>query len=140
MPQLTYAPEGADPKVWDLDFGKLLSPERIAIEKMTGLGWRDVQKGFYNDAGVVMHALLYILLKRDRPTLQPKEVVFASDDITSDITDDEAHDILETLRAQESLDDDELEVLAELEARFAKSDPDEEGPKEASTNESESTT
>lgn len=121
MPRLTYTPEGADPKVWDFSFGRLMSPERIAIEKHTGLGWLEVQRGFWSNRGDVIHALLWVLLKRDIPTLRVNEVEFCDDEIDLDLNDDEGAEALETLRAKPFLDDDEREALAGLEERF--SDP-----------------
>ena len=128
MPRLTYTPEGADPKVWDFAFGRLLSPERIAIEKKTGLGWQEVQRGFFDNRGSVIHALLYVLLKRDIPTLRPDELQFCDDEIGLDLTDTEAAEALEALKAKGSLTDDESDAFAELEARLAASEDD--GPKE----------
>lgn len=121
MPRLTYTPEGADPKVWDFSFGRLMSPERIAIEKHTGLGWVEVQRGFWANRGDVIHALLWVLLKRDIPTLRVNEVEFCDDEIDLDLNDDEGAEALETLRAKPVLDDDEREALAGLEERY--SDP-----------------
>lgn len=118
MPRLTYTPEGADPKVWDFSFGRLMSPERIAIEKHTGLGWADVQRGFWSNRGVVIHALLWVLLKREIPTLRVEEVEFCDDEIDLDLNDEEGAEALETLRAKAVLDDDEREALAGLEERF----------------------
>lgn len=128
MPRLTYTPEGADPKVWDFAFGRLLSPERIAIEKMTGLGWQEVQRGFFTNQGTVIHALLYVLLKRDIAALRPEEVVFCDDEIGLDITDAEATEALKELKAKPTLTDDEADALAELEERL--SGAEDEAPKE----------
>lgn len=129
MPRLTYTPEGADPKVWDFAFGRLLSPERIAIEKMTGLGWQGVQRGFYGNQGSVIHAVLYVLLKRDLPALRAEEVVFCDDEIGLDLTDTEASEALAALRAQSSLTDEEIEAVRHFEERFA-GDKEADAPKE----------
>jgi len=128
MPRLTYTPEGADPKVWDFSFGRLLSPERLAIEKLTGLGWQDVQRGFFNNQGAVVHALLFVLLKRDIPALRAEELVFCDDEIGLDLTDDEAVDAVKELKAKHTLTEAETEGLAELEKRLSASEDD--GPKE----------
>lgn len=128
MPRLTYTPEGADPKVWDFAFGRLLSPERIAIEKMTGLGWQEVQRGFFTNQGTVIHALLYVLLKRDISALRPEEVVFCDDEIGLDITDEEAAEAMKALRSKGDLNDDEVAALRELEGRGGSTEDD--GPKE----------
>lgn len=118
MPRLTYAPEGADPKVWDFSFGRIKFGERAAIEKATGLGWVGVQSGFFQNRGEVIHALLWVLLKRDIPTLRADDVDFFDDEIEIDLTDDEAREAVDKLRAQSTLTDDEAEVLADLEKRF----------------------
>lgn len=128
MPRLTYTPEGADPKVWDFSFGRLLSPERIAIEKMTGLGWQDVQRGFFENRGAVIHALLWALLKRDIPALRAEEVMFCDDEIGLDLTDAEAVETIKELKAKATLSESEAEGLAELEARVTT--VEDEGPKE----------
>lgn len=119
MPRLTYTPEGAEPKVWDFSFGRLLSPERIAIEKLTGLGWTEVQRGFFENRGVVVHALLWIMLKRDIPTLRADQVEFCDDEIELDLTDDEVAEAVEGMRAAGDLTREQAEALAEMEARLA---------------------
>ena len=131
MPRLIYTPEGSDtPKTWDFSFGRLLSPERIAIEKMTGLGWQHVQRGFFENRGDVIHALLFVLLKRDIPTLRAEEVVFCDDEIGLDVTDEEAAETLKVLRAKANLTEDEANALAELERRDSADDAEGDGPKE----------
>lgn len=119
MPRLTYTPEGADPKTWDFTFGRILSPERIAIEKATGLGWAEVQRGFWSNRGDVIHGFLWAFLKRDIPTLRADEVLFFDDEIEVDVTDDEAREARDILRQKPSLTDEEAEALGEFERRLA---------------------
>ncbi len=123
MPRLTYTPEGADPKVWDFSFGRLRSSERIAIEKHTGMGWFAVQREFFSNSGIVVHALLWVLLRRDIANLKADEVDFCDDEIIIDVTDDEGHQALEALKAETDPDEATLVAIAELEARFAGVDP-----------------
>lgn len=131
MPRLTYTPEGADPKVWDFEFGRIKFGERAAIEKLTGLGWSGVQRGFWSNHGEVVHALLWVLLKRDIPTLRATEVDFMDDEIEIDLNDDEAKEAFDKLSAQPELDDDEAEAFAELQVRFAaQPEAEESDPKE----------
>lgn len=131
MPRLTYSPEGADPKVWDFTFGRIKFGERAAIEKATGLGWSAVQSGFWQNRADVIHAFLWVLLKRDIPTLRATEVDFFDDEIEVDLTDDEAREARVRLKEKGELDEDEVEALAEIEKRFAVGDLDEEpDPKE----------
>lgn len=121
MPKLVYSPEGAEPKEWSFSFGRLLSPERIAIERLTGLGWTEVQRGFFGNQGAVVHALLWVMLKRDIPTLRAEEVVFCDDEIELDLTDEEAAEAIREMKASRGgLTDEQAEALAELEQRLAK--------------------
>lgn len=128
MPRLTYTPEGADPKVWDFAFGRIKFGERAAIEKATGLGWEAVQHGFWANQGEVIHALLWVLLKRDIPTLRAVEVDFMDDEIDVDVTDDEVRELVSTLSQKATLDEDEAGALAEARERLAR--VEESGPKE----------
>lgn len=136
MPKLTYTPDGSDtPKVWEFSFGRLLSPERIAIEKQTGMGWSAVQQGFFQNSGVVIHAVLWVLLKRDLSGLRAEEVLFCDDEIDFDLTDAEAADALKALRQQPHLNEDGAQALAELERRVgattpASEDAEDDAPKE----------
>ena len=89
-----------------------------------------MQKGFWSNHAEVIHAFLWVLLKREIPTLRADEVDFMDDEIDVDLTDDEAREAYNRLTAQESLDDDEVAALAELQERFADGVPEEAGPKE----------
>lgn len=128
MPRFVYKPEGADPQSWDFAFSKLLSPERIIIEKMTGLGWDDVQRRFFANQTDVVHALLYVFLKRGEPTLAPEHVVFCDDDFDLDLTDDEVREHAERLAAKPTLDADEAEALAAFRERLGEESPKAEAP------------
>lgn len=125
MPRLTYKPEGAEPRVWDFAFGRLMSPERIAIEKATGMGWAEVQQGFWENRGAVIHAVLWVLLKRDIPTLTASQVEFCDDDIDRDLSDEEAAQAIAKIEeAGGPANADEVEVLETLTARLAEAEAD----------------
>lgn len=120
MPRMTYTPEGAPSRHWDIEFGKFMSPERVVIEKATGLGWSAIQRAFFQDRTDVIGAFLYVLMKRDMPTLKASEVVWCGDEIEVDLTDAEARQFVEAIEADpEALDDEEVvEELERLRARL----------------------
>lgn len=120
MPRMTYTPEGAPSRHWDIEFGKFMSPERVVIEKATGLGWSAIQRAFFQDRTDVIGAFLYVLMKRDIPTLKASEVVWCGDEIEVDLTDAEARQFVEAIEADpEALDDEEVvEELERLRARL----------------------
>lgn len=82
MPKFVYAPEGADPMKWEFDPMRLLSPEAMAIEKLTGMSFGiEWQEACVSGNMTAVHALLYVFLKRQNPTLKPDQVVFSLADI-----------------------------------------------------------
>lgn len=111
MPKFTYKPEGAEPKTWDFSFGKFMSPERIVIEKLTGLGWAEFQHALGRDSTIAIHALLYVLLKRENPTLTPDQVQFCDDDVEGGPTTAEAQEMLADLLAVPEGERDEDDVV-----------------------------
>ena len=133
MPRLIYKPEGAEPRNLDFDFGRLLSPERIVIEKAASkafgrpVGWDECKRLYFANSTPIIGAFLFVMLKRDDPSLKQSEFEFCDDDFDVDLDDDEARGVLEEI---EKLDDPDPEVLAardELRARFADESDDEDG-------------
>ena len=131
---LTYQPEGAEAKTWSFKPGKMLSPEIIAIEKLTGMPFGVWREALFSDHFLVVHALLYTLMKRDSPTLRPEHVQFTPDEVKLDLDDDERRDIaaeLERKRAAEGLTEDEEAALAEVRAGLPpEAEAEESDPKE----------
>lgn len=97
--QFVYKPEGAEPKKWDFDSGKLMNVESEAIErvsKMTFGEWTDaVQRG----SVTALHALLWVMLKRGEPTLAYDAVQFNLSEVDFELSDEESAEtrtVLET--------------------------------------------
>lgn len=80
MPKLVYHPDGVEPHEWDFDPYKLLSPECMAIERVTGLTFEEWVSHLIRGSMVAVHAALWVLLRRDDPGLDPDDVVFTYDD------------------------------------------------------------
>lgn len=136
MPRFVYKPEGVDPQTWDFTFGRFMSPERMAMEKLTGLTWVEFQAAFWRESTAAVHAVLYVLMKRERPTIKPDEVVFCDDDYDLDLTDDEAREsvtkYIDNPEAEALLDADDQATLAALRERVAALGAEEEAdPKES---------
>jgi hypothetical protein len=74
MPTFIYKPEGADPLSWTFDAEKLKSSEIMAIEKITDLTYAEWADAAERGSITAVHALLYVLLRRDRPNLEPSQV------------------------------------------------------------------
>ena len=102
--KFVYKPEGLAAKEWEFEPAKLMSPEAIAIEKLTGLTLQEWQEAVKRGSIQCMHAYLWVLLKRDNPTLTPKQVQFSSSEVDFEPSDDEIRMVFEKY---EDLPDDE---------------------------------
>ncbi|WP_374457710.1 hypothetical protein [Nocardioides sp.] len=137
MPKITYKPEGAEPRVWTISFGRFMSAERIVIERETGMTWAQVKGRLFMEDTAVTRAFLFVLLKREISDLKINQVEFCEDDYELDATAEERAQAIEALEARTGdLSDDELNALEELRREQA---ADLDAPKEpASTSSSDS--
>lgn len=120
MPRLEYTPLGSGKtQGWDIDFGRLMSPERVLIEKLTGMTWLELQKAYWGRSTAAVHAVLYVLLKRQMPTLKPSEVEFCEDEIQHDLTLDEARQIQTRIATALAGQDMTVEEREHAEAQLA---------------------
>lgn len=114
-----YQPEGAEPREWEFKPERLMNPEAEAIERLTNMTFGEWVEAVPKMSMLALHGLLYVLLKREMPTLKWDEVVFCADDLRLDLDDDEKADMRRQLLAKESsgqITEDEREALAELSA------------------------
>lgn len=88
--QFVYKPEGAEPKRWDFDPVKVMSPEAEAIERHTGMTFKHWLSALGEGSMTAVHGLLYVMLKRSDPTLQWDAVQFCLAEIEFEVEDDEA--------------------------------------------------
>lgn len=80
MPKIVYRPEGAEPRTWELSPGKMLSPEAMEIEELTGWTFEQWWNNLVRGSMKATRAALWTLMKRDDPTLDPDHVVFSYED------------------------------------------------------------
>lgn len=128
--QFVYAPEGAEPRKWDFDPYKLMSPEIEVIERRTGLPYAEWMEHVGKGSVLALHGLLYVLLKRTTPTLKWDDVQFCMADVGWEMEPDEIADVVRTLEEQAAnghLSDDEAEYLVELRKQLPEAEPE---PKE----------
>jgi hypothetical protein len=119
--QFIYAPEGADPRKWDFDPARLMSPEIEVIERNTGMPYLEWIEQVGRGSVSAIHGLLFVLLKREAPTLKWGDVQFCMADVAWEYTDDETRSMVEALEGKattEGLTDDEAEFLVELRAQL----------------------
>ena len=115
--QFVYKPEGAEPRKWDFDPSKLLNVEAEAIERQTGLTYAEWGEAVTKGSMTALHGLLWVLLKRDQPTLKYDAVQFCLADLDFEVDDDESAQIradLEAQAAEGTLSEDDAALLERL--------------------------
>lgn len=115
--RFVYKPEGADPRKWDFDPYKLMSPEVEVIERNTGYAFGEWVDQVGRGSFTAIHGLLFVLLKRGHPTLKWDEVQFCMADIDFEMDDEEkvaTRQKLEEKAQNGPLTEAEAEVLREL--------------------------
>jgi hypothetical protein len=127
MPQLIYRRDGLEDRVWTHEPKKLLSPEVITIEKLTGMRFPEWETAVQNGSIIAIHAYLYVLLKRDEPTLTPSNVVFSSDQVDIELTDEETDEVRDKIMKEATerpLNDIEKRLLDAVQRDWEKRHPD----------------
>lgn len=122
MPKVIFTPKDGDRHEWDFDPRKLLTPERIAIEKATQMAWGDFKAAIARDSTVAWQALLWVLLKRSEPTLRLADVSFCDDEIAVDVSDSEKRETIAYFDANpQEADAAELALVEQFRAELGDS-------------------
>lgn len=121
---LTYTPEGADPRTWDVSPNKMPLPEVKAVQRASGLKFGEWADALVSADVDLIHALVWAMLKRQVPTLTIEQVDFTMDQISLDLSPAEVAQARDALRAKKDRTPDEDEALAELEAMTADDEGD----------------
>lgn len=139
--KFTYKPEGTEEhqwKVWVVDPKKILNVESEAVEKVTGMRFPEWNNAVMEESTTAIHGLLWVLLKRENPTLAYNAVEFTYDEYELDLDDTQKADLVKAL--EESREDGDItpegeQILAEYKADLARVEPlveDVDDPKEDS--------
>lgn len=113
--QFVYKPEGAEPRSWEFNPQRLLSPEVEAIERFTGLEYAEWVEAVGRSSALAIHGLLYVYLKRNNPTLKWDQVQFYMDEVEFQMNDEEKGQLLYHLETKESpLTDAERRVVEQF--------------------------
>jgi hypothetical protein len=97
--QFVYKPEGTDPKKWPFAPEKLMSPEAEAIERHTRMTYGDWTQAVGNGSMLALHGLLFVLLKREEPSLKWEEVQFSLSEVDFELDADELAESIANLEA-----------------------------------------
>lgn len=115
--QFVYRPDGAERR-WDFDPMKLMNAEAEVIERRTGMMYGDWSSQVTQGSMLALHGLLFVMLKREEPTLKWDEVQFNLSMVDFEVDDQEEAELLGQLQARvdagEELEEAELTLLAQL--------------------------
>lgn len=131
---LVYQPEGTDePKRWPYNPRKLMSAEREAIERRCGMTFAEFTQAVLKGSSLARRALLWVLLKREHPTMKFDDVEFAWDELKLEYSKQEYGQMIEDASDNPQLSGEArvsvLQTLREEQAT-AIEDPDQEGKAE----------
>jgi hypothetical protein len=128
--KVIYTPEGADPREWDFDPGKMHDVEAIEIEKRTGLTYAEFGERFLKGSILAKKALLFVLMRRSIPTLKWDELQFTVEEVNVEFDADEKTKMVDALQkkaSDEGLEPEEKQVLDSFLAEGVQPSPAEDG-------------
>lgn len=74
--EFVYKPDGAPEQRWPFAPARMSNKESVLIERLTGWTFLEWQDQFFAGSVTAAHALLWILLRRKNPELDPDAVEF----------------------------------------------------------------
>ncbi|MER6331863.1 hypothetical protein ABT298_21515 [Streptomyces sp. NPDC001034] len=108
---LVYQSDGAEPQRFLYKPQKLMSAEREALERRSRMDFADFTKGVLNGNAVCRRALLWVMLKREHPTLKYEDVDFAWDELRLEYSRQEYELMRDQLIESGNADPDQIEQL-----------------------------
>lgn len=114
MPKFVYQPEGAAAREWEWEPLKIPARDAELIETKTGMMFGDWMDATPRGSMRALHALLFVLLRKEAPGLQWDQVEFTMSEVGWKLSDDELVQRVLALsrKAQDGpLDEDEGVVL-----------------------------
>jgi hypothetical protein len=134
MPKFTYKPTGSgeeNHRAWDFEPDKLMSPEAIAIEKLTGMTFGEWLQAVRRTSMTATHAYLYVMLKRETPALKPSDVTFSLSEVDIEASPEELRETLDDLLEipEDERDEDDESMIERIQAELADTDEVPEAPK-----------
>jgi hypothetical protein len=126
---VVYEPEGSEePTRWVYNPRKLMSAEREAIERQTGLMYSEFTQMVIQGSSICRRALLFVMLKRDHPTTKWGDVDFAWDELRLEYSRSEYDQMIQDAEDSLSGEQRDLAVAAfRAEQETAYEDPAETG-------------
>jgi hypothetical protein len=112
---IRYVEDGTE-RVWDnFKPDRMMSPEAEVIEKITGMSFSEWGQALLNGRVLAGRALVFVLKKREEPTLRFRDVAFPVGDLKVDLDEDEKKLVRQALDSAPDLSEEDREkALAAL--------------------------
>lgn len=111
---LVYKPDGTDePQVFPYNPRKLMSVERELIEKISGKLYAEWSQDVVRGGSRARRVLLYIMLKRQHPTIKYDDVDFAWDELTLQQSKQEYDELIAQIEINPALSQAEIDMTIE---------------------------
>ena len=121
---LIHAPEGGERRIWNLKENRFMGTEAEAVERPTGLEWQEAKARAIKGSMLALRAIVWVLVKRDEPTLPSRACDPAENEIGADLDAEEWGVLREELAGSDDMSDAEKAiVLAQLDAEAADAAP-----------------
>jgi hypothetical protein len=129
---VTFTKEDGTEKTWEkFRPGKMMTTEAEVVEKVTGMTFVAWGQALMEGSTLAGRALVWVLLKREDPTLRFRDVVYSVDSLLLDLDEEEREKLRDRLEHDDSLDDDERDqlraALGESEIRALDFEPEPDG-------------
>lgn len=114
---LIYEPEGGERRTWNLKTTRFMSTEAEAVERATGLEWQEAKARVIKGSMVALRATVWVLVKREDPTLRYTAFDPAENEIGVDLDAEEWGVLREEVANSSDMGEAEkAAVLAQLDA------------------------
>lgn len=119
---ITFTEEDGTERTWEkFRPGRLMTTESEAIEKVTGMTYGEWGGALMKGGTLAGRALVWVLKKREEPTLRFRDVVYAVEALTIGLDEDEVGKLRDRLASDDSLTDEERE---QVQAAISASEPE----------------
>lgn len=78
---VAYSPEGGESRSWNLTEVRLTAVEAETIERLTDWTWTEASERLTKGSMIALRAVVFVLAKRDEPTLKFPQFTPAADEL-----------------------------------------------------------
>ena len=117
---IIFHPEGGERRTWNLKELRFMSSEAETVERSTGLEWQQAKARVIKGSMLALRAIVWVLVKREDPTLRYSAFDPAENEIGVDYDAEEWSVIREEITVRPDMDEEtRAATLAQLDAEAA---------------------